>query len=148
MGYTIGKHASYRVPFIILYYGLCSSTLIVINKVAVHNLKVQRSSSSSGRLRCRRSCRRQQRARQAKQHVPCRDSSAQLFMHLTSSSFALCCCHYPHPQAPVSILFMQLAFAAVTVKACNICGLLDAEKLRWSLIRPFLLIVAGFLGTL
>jgi hypothetical protein len=29
------------VPFIILYYGLCSSTLIVINKVAVHNLKVR-----------------------------------------------------------------------------------------------------------
>lgn len=30
----------YRIPFIILYYGLCSSTLIVINKVAVHNLQV------------------------------------------------------------------------------------------------------------
>lgn len=48
----------------------------------------------------------------------------------------------------MSILFMQLAFAAITVKGCNICGVLDAEKLRWSLVRPFLLIVAGFLGTL
>jgi hypothetical protein len=34
------RRAAYRVPFIILYYSLCSSTLIVINKVAIHNLKV------------------------------------------------------------------------------------------------------------
>jgi hypothetical protein len=34
------RRAAYRVPFILLYYSLCSSTLIVINKVAVHNLKV------------------------------------------------------------------------------------------------------------
>jgi hypothetical protein len=31
----------YKIPLIILYYGLCSSTLIVINKVAVHNIKVR-----------------------------------------------------------------------------------------------------------
>lgn len=30
----------YRIPLIILYYGVCSSTLIVINKVAVHNISV------------------------------------------------------------------------------------------------------------
>ena len=30
----------YKIPLIILYYGLCSSTLIVINKVAVHNITV------------------------------------------------------------------------------------------------------------
>lgn len=30
----------YKIPLIILYYGLCSSTLIVINKVAVHNIRV------------------------------------------------------------------------------------------------------------
>lgn len=31
----------HKIPLIILYYGLCSSTLIVINKVAVHNIKVR-----------------------------------------------------------------------------------------------------------
>jgi hypothetical protein len=31
----------YKIPLIILYYGLCSSTLIVINKVAVHNITVR-----------------------------------------------------------------------------------------------------------
>jgi hypothetical protein len=51
-------------------------------------------------------------------------------------------------QAPVFILILQLAFAAITVKGCNVAGVLDAEKLRWGLVRPFLLIVAGFLGTL
>lgn len=30
----------HKIPLIILYYGLCSSTLIVINKVAVHNITV------------------------------------------------------------------------------------------------------------
>lgn len=35
----------YKIPLIILYYGLCSSTLIVINKVAVHNIKVSLNSS-------------------------------------------------------------------------------------------------------
>lgn len=48
----------------------------------------------------------------------------------------------------MTILLLQLAFAAVTVKGCSICGVLDAEKLRWGLVRPFLLIIAGFLGTL
>lgn len=32
----------YKIPLIVLYYGLCSSTLIVINKVAVHNITVSR----------------------------------------------------------------------------------------------------------
>jgi hypothetical protein len=77
----------YKIPLILLYYGFCSSTLIVINKVAVHNLK-----------------------------------------------------------APVFILITQLLFAAGTVKGLNVFGVLDAEKLQWSLVRPFLLIVAGFLG--
>jgi GDP-mannose transporter len=36
----------------------------------------------------------------------------------------------------------------VTVKGCNVFGVLEAEGLRWGLVRPFLLIVAGFLGTL
>lgn len=31
----------HKIPLIILYYGLCSSTLIVINKVAVHNITVR-----------------------------------------------------------------------------------------------------------
>lgn len=30
---------AWRVPLILLYYGVCSSTLIVINKVAVHTLQ-------------------------------------------------------------------------------------------------------------
>jgi hypothetical protein len=77
----------YKIPLILLYYGFCSSTLIVINKVAVHNLR-----------------------------------------------------------APVFILILQLLFAAGTVKGLNVSGVLDAEKLQWSLVRPFLLIVAGFLG--
>lgn len=51
-------------------------------------------------------------------------------------------------QAPVFILIIQLLFAAITVKGCAVCGVLEAEPLRWSLVRPFLLIVAGFLGTL
>lgn len=51
-------------------------------------------------------------------------------------------------QAPVFILVLQLAFAALTVKGCATFGVLEAEKLRWGLVRPFLLIVAGFLGTL
>jgi GDP-mannose transporter len=51
-------------------------------------------------------------------------------------------------QAPVSILILQLAFAAVTVKSCSVFGLLEAERLRWGLVRPFLLVIAGFLGTL
>jgi GDP-mannose transporter len=58
------------------------------------------------------------------------------------------CCAGSVLQAPVSILLLQLAFAAVTVKGCSICGVLEAEKLRWGLVRPFLLIIAGFLGTL
>lgn len=29
----------YKIPLILAYYGLCSSTLIVINKVAVHTLQ-------------------------------------------------------------------------------------------------------------
>jgi hypothetical protein len=77
----------YKIPLILLYYGFCSSTLIVINKVAVHNLR-----------------------------------------------------------APVFILITQLLFAAGTVKGLNVTGVLEAEKLQWSLVRPFLLIVAGFLG--
>lgn len=83
------RRAAYRVPFIILYYSLCSSTLIVINKVAIHNLK-----------------------------------------------------------APVSILLLQLAFSALSVKLCAVTGLVEAEKLRWGLIKPFVLVVLGFLGTL
>lgn len=51
-------------------------------------------------------------------------------------------------KAPVFILIMQLMFAATTVKGCSTFGVLEAEKLQWSLVRPFLLIVAGFLGTL
>lgn len=79
----------YKIPLILCYYGLCSSTLIVINKVAVHTLR-----------------------------------------------------------APTFILILQLAFAAGTVKGLNVFGVLEAEKLEWRLVRPFLLIVAGFLGTL
>jgi hypothetical protein len=78
-----------RVPLIILYYGTCSSLLIVINKVAVHSLRT-----------------------------------------------------------PVFILIMQLAFAASTVSAGTAVRVITAEKLQWRLVRPFLLIVAGFLGTL
>lgn len=77
----------YKIPLIVIYYGVCSSTLIVINKVAVHNLK-----------------------------------------------------------APVFILVLQLLFATFTVKGLNLSGFLEAEKLQWTLVRPFLLIVAGFLG--
>lgn len=42
----------YKIPLIILYYGLCSSTLIVINKVAVHNITVRqpRTAMSSNLL--------------------------------------------------------------------------------------------------
>jgi hypothetical protein len=80
---------THKVPLILFYYGACSSTLIVINKVAVHTL-----------------------------------------------------------QAPVTILVLQLLFAALCVKGLNFAGVLEAEGLQWRLVRPFLLIVAGFLGTL
>jgi GDP-mannose transporter len=55
---------------------------------------------------------------------------------------------FPPAQAPVFILILQLAFAAIVVKSCSVCGVLEAEKLRWGLMRPFLLVVFGFLGTL
>lgn len=77
----------YKVPLILFYYGLCSSTLIVINKVAVHNIK-----------------------------------------------------------APVFILGLQLLFAAYTVKALAIFGVLEAESLQWKLVKPFTLIIVGFIG--
>lgn len=79
----------YKIPLILIYYGLCSSTLIVINKLAVHSV-----------------------------------------------------------QAPVFILMIQLLFAAGTVKGAAVTGFVEAEKLQWSLVRPFLLIIFGFLGTL
>lgn len=79
---------TWKIPLILFYYGFCSSTLIVINKVAVSNLR-----------------------------------------------------------APVFILVMQLLFAAGSVKFLTIAGTLDAEKLQWRLVRPFLLIIVGFLGT-
>lgn len=43
------------------------------------------------------------------------------------------------------ILITQLLFAATTVKGLNVVGVLDAERLQWILVRPFVLIVAGFL---
>lgn len=79
----------YKIPMILAYYGLCSSTLIVINKVAVHTL-----------------------------------------------------------QAPVFILISQLLFSAFVVKALSLFGVLEAESLQWQLVKPFMLIVVGFLGTL
>lgn len=82
-------YEQYKIPSILLYYGLCSSTLIVINKLAVHSV-----------------------------------------------------------QAPVFILLLQLLFAAGTVKASAAAGLVEAENLQWSLVRPFTLIILGFLGTL
>jgi hypothetical protein len=45
----------YKIPLIILYYGLCSSTLIVINKVAVHNIKVS-TNSRGGKTHTVNSC--------------------------------------------------------------------------------------------
>lgn len=48
----------------------------------------------------------------------------------------------------MAILLLQLAFAAITVKLCVLFGALEAERLRWRLVQPFLLIIAGFLGTL
>lgn len=51
-------------------------------------------------------------------------------------------------QAPVSIILMQMSFAAFTVKACSAFGLLEAEALRWQLVRPFIPLVVGVLGTL
>lgn len=79
---------TWKIPLILFYYGFCSSTLIVINKVAVHNLR-----------------------------------------------------------APVFILVLQLLFAAGSVKFLTALGTLDAENLQWRLVRPFLLIIVGFLGT-
>jgi hypothetical protein len=80
---------TWKIPLILGYYGFCSSTLIVINKVAVHTL-----------------------------------------------------------QAPVFILVLQLLFSAVVVKGLNFAGVLEAEGLQWNLVKPFMLIVLGFLGTL
>eukprot|EP00882_Tetradesmus_deserticola_P023250 GHRQ01025298.1.p2 GENE.GHRQ01025298.1~~GHRQ01025298.1.p2 ORF type:complete len:155 (+),score=37.12 GHRQ01025298.1:734-1198(+) len=80
---------THKVPLILAYYGFCSSTLIVINKVAVHTV-----------------------------------------------------------QAPVFILVLQLLFSAVVVKGLNCAGVVEAEGLQWNLVKPFLLIVLGFLGTL
>jgi hypothetical protein len=80
---------TWKIPLILAYYGFCSSTLIVINKVAVHTI-----------------------------------------------------------QAPVFILVLQLMFSAVVVKGLNFAGVLEAEGLQWTLVKPFLLIVLGFLGTL
>lgn len=76
-----------KVPLILLYYGLCSSTLIVINKVAVHNLN-----------------------------------------------------------APVFILGLQLLFAAYTVKALALFGIIEVEHLQWRLIKPFVPVIVGFIG--
>eukprot|EP00775_Hariotina_reticulata_P003704 gene3704-3967_t len=39
-------------------------------------------------------------------------------------------------------------FAACTVQLLKLFKVLEAENLQWKLVRPFLLIVAGFLGTL
>jgi hypothetical protein len=82
-------YAAHKVPVILLYYGLCSSTLIVINKLAVHSV-----------------------------------------------------------QAPVFILMTQLLVAAGAVLGAKAAGWVDAEPLRWQLVRPFTLIILGFLGTL
>ncbi|KAF6261593.1 hypothetical protein COO60DRAFT_1459090 [Scenedesmus sp. NREL 46B-D3] len=79
---------TWKIPLVLFYYGLCSSTLIVINKVAVHHLR-----------------------------------------------------------APVFILVLQLLFAAGSVRILTVLGTLDAEHLQWRLVRPFLLIIVGFLGT-
>jgi hypothetical protein len=79
---------TWEIPLILFYYGICSSTLIVINKVAVSHLR-----------------------------------------------------------APVFILVLQLLFAAGSVKFLTVLGTLDAEDLQWRLVRPFLLIIVGFLGT-
>jgi hypothetical protein len=79
---------TWKIPLILFYYGFCSSTLIVINKVAVSHLR-----------------------------------------------------------APVFILVLQLLFAAGSVKFLTVLGTLDAEGLQWRLVRPFLLIIVGFLGT-
>jgi hypothetical protein len=79
---------TWKIPLILFYYGFCSSTLIVINKVAVSHLR-----------------------------------------------------------APVFILVLQLLFAAGSVKFLTLLGTLDAERLQWQLVRPFILIIVGFLGT-
>jgi GDP-mannose transporter len=94
----------------------------------------------------------------SKQHNRDGDQQVQLssrsLQQLYADPYLQCVCLLGHAaylavlQAPVFILILQLAFAAVTVKGANVCGVLDAEKLRWGLVRPFLLIVAGFLGTL
>lgn len=81
--------ASHKIPIILLYYGLASSTLIVINKLAVHTVR-----------------------------------------------------------APVFILAAQLLFAAGVVRGSAAAGLVEVEPLRWSLVKPFTLIILGFLGTL
>lgn len=81
--------ASHKIPIILLYYGLASSTLIVINKLAVHTVR-----------------------------------------------------------APVFILAAQLLFAAGVVRGSAAVGLVEVEPLRWSLVKPFTLIILGFLGTL
>jgi GDP-mannose transporter len=78
-----------QIPLILFYYGFCSSTLIVINKVAVYTLK-----------------------------------------------------------APTLILIAQLLFSAGAVKGLSMAKVLTAEKLQWDLVKPFLLIVVAFLGTL
>jgi hypothetical protein len=81
--------ASHKIPIILLYYGLASSTLIVINKLAVHSVR-----------------------------------------------------------APVFILAAQLLFAAGVVRGSAAAGLVEVEPLRWTLVKPFTLIILGFLGTL
>lgn len=79
--------AVHKISLVLFYYGLCSSTLIVINKVAVHNIK-----------------------------------------------------------APVFILGLQLLFAAYTVKLLAIFGVLEAENLQWTLVKPFIWVIVGFVG--
>lgn len=81
--------ASPPLALVLVYYGLCSSSLIVINKVAVHTL-----------------------------------------------------------HAPNAILLAQFAFTGVVVRLAAALALLEAEPLRWKLVRPFLLVAASVLGTI
>jgi len=78
-----------RTALIMGYYAACSSTMLVINKVAVHFLP-----------------------------------------------------------APTFVLACQLAATALIVRLLDGIGVVEADKLEWSKVRRFCLVVIGFFGTI
>ena len=125
----------FAVMVLILCYSLCSSMLLILNKVC----------STTPTLHTR--------------HVPSVFSGAKFFekeysqssknTKMLASGVAAC------PQvavtyvpAPSFILALQLLSCAVFVRTLSAAGAVEAEPLTLAKARPFAVIVFGFIGTL